>query len=119
MKKRVAIISLVIFIAIGVLVSIWYRNTYIAEMHKDMKQAEMLASSLGFTLEETTEVTIKVISVIKYGDVSITLQDENGEIVHQFKTDCKEKEVLKLDAGSYTIHLDSESCKGKFDIIVR
>lgn len=119
MKKRVTVISFVLLLVIVILGNLWYRNSFIAELHKDMKQEEMLASSIGFSLDEMTKVTIKIKSVIKNGDVNITLQDKNGEIVHQFKTDCKEKEVLNLEAGIYKIRLDSESCKGKFDITVR
>lgn len=118
-KKKVVIITLLFVIVVGILGYVWYKNSYKAELHKHMKQEGMLATSLGFSLDKKDEVVIRVKSKIKSGDAVITLQNSEGEVLYQFKTDCKEKKVITLEAGSYELHLDSEACQGDFDLTIR
>jgi len=64
-------------------------------------------------------VTRSVKSVVKEGDAVITLQNNEGEILHTFHTDCSEKESFTLEPGKYGIHLDSDLFRGRYDFVVR
>lgn len=97
----------------------WNKSTLISEVHKEVKQTGMVASSGGFTLHEKGQVKISVRSSIYEGDALITLQNENGDILYTFDTDCSQKETFSLEAGSYIFRVDSNKFKGKFDIVVR
>lgn len=120
--KKATIILICIGFLLAVLVlfySIWNESTLLAEIHKNVKQTGMIASSGGFTLNEKYDVEISVKSSVYEGDVLITLQNENEEILYTFETNSAQKETFSLEAGTYTIRIDSEKFKGNFDIVIR
>ncbi|WP_167957576.1 hypothetical protein [Anaerosporobacter faecicola] len=120
MQKRKVFGCVFLLVAVLMVVSVWKdKNDILAETHRNMKQAEMLANSVGFTLDKKMKVEIDVESKIKEGGATITLQTETGEILYEFATDCEETKVMKLEAGSYEVRTDSDSCKGNFDIVIR
>lgn len=95
------------------------KSTIISEVHRTVKQTEMLASSSGFILNEKDEIRISVRTSIKEGDALITLLNENGDVLYTFDTDCLHKETFSLEAGEYTFRVDSDKFRGRYDIVVR
>lgn len=119
MKKKISI-GIVVLLILGVAFYFkWNSDQVLVECHKNLKEAGMLASSCGFTLDEKTEVEIRVKAALSEGTVAITLQNEQGEILYTFTSDGKQNETVSLEAGSYDIRIDSDRCKGKFDVVVR
>lgn len=121
MKKSKIFIGILILLAAGAMLfyNVWNDRTLLAEIHKNVKQTGMIASSSGFTLSEEDEVEISVKSTVYDGNALITLQNENHEILYTFDANSSQKEILSLDAGTYNIRIDSEKFKGNFDIVVR
>lgn len=119
-KARIILICIGFLLAVVVLFySIWNESSLLAEIHKNVKQTGMIASSGGFILNEKDDVKISVKSLVYEGDVLITLQNENEEILYTFETNSGQKETFSLEAGTYNIRIDSEKFKGSFDIVVR
>lgn len=121
MKKATKIFICIGFLlAVVVLIySIWNESTLIGEIHKNVTQTGMIASSGGFTLNEKDDVKISVKSSVYEGNVLITLQNENEEILYTFETNSAQKETFSLEAGTYNIRIDSDKFKGNFDIVIR
>lgn len=119
-KARIILICIGFLLAAVVLIySIWNESSLLAEMHKNVKQTGMIASSGGFILNEKDDVKISVKSSVYEGDVLITLQNENEEILYTFETNSAQKETFSLEAGTYNIRIDSDKFKGNFDIVIR
>ena len=119
-KARIILICIGFLLAVVVLFySIWNESSLLAEIHKNVKQTGMIASSGGFILNEKDDVKISVKSSVYEGDVLITLQNENEDIIYTFETNSGQKETFSLGAGTYNIRIDSEKFKGSFDIVVR
>ena len=104
---------------VTVLYNVWNTSTILAEIHQSVKPTGMIASESGFILDEKDKVKISVKSSVNEGNAIITLQNENGEILYTFNTDCSQKETFSLEAGNYKIRVGSDIFKGKFDIVVR
>lgn len=121
MRKIKIFICAGIFLAVAAIFSYYLYNTstLLAEVHKNIKETGMIASSLGFSLGEKDAVKISVKSSVDEGSALITLQNENGEILHTFDTNYSQKETISLEAGNYDIRIDSDKFNGKFDIVVR
>ncbi|MGF7145929.1 hypothetical protein HNQ56_004377 [Anaerotaenia torta] len=118
--RKIKLVSIIgVLIAGALFYYIWSASAVLAEMHRDVKKTEMVASSIGFGLDEKEEITIHVKSSIYEGDALITLQNENNEVLYTFDTDCSQKETFSIEAGSYKLRVDSDQVRGKFDIVVR
>ncbi|BCJ95819.1 hypothetical protein acsn021_33880 [Anaerocolumna cellulosilytica] len=118
-KKKIGIYIGILLVLSSISYYIWNTSTLLAEIHKNVKQTEVIARESGFKLNYQDEVKVFVKSSIKEGSALITLQSENGETLYTFKTDCSQKETFSLEAGNYKIRIDGENSKGKFDIVVR
>lgn len=118
-KKKISIYIGILLVLVIISYYIWNTSTILAEVHQSVNPTGMIASESGFILDEKDEVKISVKSSVNDGNALITLQNENGEILYTFNTDCSQNETFSLDAGNYKIRIDSDKFKGKFDIVVR
>ncbi len=73
-KKKIGMYIGVLLAIVIIIFYVWNTSTLLAEMHKSVKQTGMIASKVGFILDDKDEVKISVKSSVTEGNALITLQ---------------------------------------------
>ena len=119
MKKKCAIIGVIVVIAAIVCILFATRTTVLGSMNLVYAEPTTSISTVSFWGDEGDKIKFSFASEIKSGNLDIVLYDSDGEVVYKLaKADKLETFFVLEHSGSYTLAAEYTDFVGNFKIKV-